>query len=53
MYKRQVVTESLEGALAFASEIGYPLIVRPAFTLGGSGGGIAADEVELLSLIHI
>ena len=42
-----VVTESLEGALAFASEIGYPLIVRPAFTLGGSGGGIAADEVEL------
>ena len=42
-----VVTESLEGALAFASEIGYPLIVRPAFTLGGSGGGIAADEAEL------
>ena len=42
-----VVTESLEGALAFAGEIGYPLIVRPAFTLGGSGGGIAADEAEL------
>ena len=42
-----MVTESLEGALAFASEIGYPLIVRPAFTLGGSGGGIAADEAEL------
>ena len=42
-----VVTESLEGALAFAADIGYPIIVRPAFTLGGSGGGIAADEVEL------
>ena len=42
-----VVSETLEGALAFAAEIGYPIIVRPAFTLGGSGGGIAADEAEL------
>ena len=41
-----VVTE-LDGALAFASEIGYPVIVRPAFTLGGSGGGIAQTSEEL------
>ena len=33
--------------LAFAEEIGYPVIVRPAFTLGGTGGGIAHDEEEL------
>ena len=37
----------MEDALAFAEEIGYPVIVRPAFTLGGTGGGIAADEEEL------
>ncbi|MDR3085305.1 MAG: carbamoyl-phosphate synthase large subunit, partial [Christensenellaceae bacterium] len=42
----EVVTELLP-ALAFAKEIGYPVIVRPAFTLGGSGGGIAKDEAEL------
>ncbi|WP_400162344.1 carbamoyl-phosphate synthase (glutamine-hydrolyzing) large subunit [Brevibacillus sp. TJ4] len=39
--------ESVEEALAFASSIGYPVIVRPAYTLGGAGGGIAADEAEL------
>ncbi len=37
----------LEGALAIAGEIGYPVIVRPAYTLGGTGGGIAKDEAEL------
>ena len=42
----KVVTD-LTGALSFAKEIGYPVIVRPAFTLGGSGGGIAQDEEEL------
>jgi len=42
-----VVTNDVEGAVRFASEIGYPLIIRPAFTLGGSGGGIATDEVKL------
>ena len=31
----------------FAKEIGYPVIIRPAFTLGGSGGGIVNDEAEL------
>lgn len=42
-----VITHTLEGALTFARQEGYPVIVRPAFTLGGSGGGIAEDEVSL------
>jgi carbamoyl-phosphate synthase large subunit len=37
-------------ALAFAEEIGYPVIVRPAFTLGGSGGGIAQTREELAEI---
>jgi len=41
------VVETLEDALAFAEVIGYPVIVRPAFTMGGTGGGICADEAEL------
>ena len=41
------VVETVEDALAFAEEIHYPVIVRPAFTLGGSGGGIAYNEGEL------
>ena len=42
----KVVTD-VEDAVAFAETIDYPVIVRPAFTLGGTGGGIAADEAEL------
>ena len=41
------VVTSLDDARAFAAEIGFPLIVRPAFTLGGSGGGIVANMDEL------
>ncbi|MDE6029621.1 MAG: carbamoyl-phosphate synthase large subunit [Clostridiales bacterium] len=41
-----VVTD-VDAAVAFANEIGYPIIVRPAFTLGGAGGGIAENEKEL------
>ena len=41
------VVETLEDALDFAGQIGYPVIVRPAFTMGGTGGGICADEAEL------
>lgn len=41
------VTESVEGALIFAETLGYPIVVRPAFTMGGSGGGIAYDREEL------
>ncbi len=41
-----------EEALASAERIGYPVIVRPAFTLGGSGGGIANDPKELQKIAH-
>ncbi|MDR1515268.1 MAG: carbamoyl-phosphate synthase large subunit [Synergistaceae bacterium] len=41
------VVENVEDAAAFACEIGYPVIVRPAFTLGGTGGGMAGDEENL------
>ena len=41
------VVENVEDAVSFASEIGYPVIVRPAYTLGGTGGGIADDEASL------
>ena len=41
------VTTTLDGALSFAKTVGYPIIVRPAFTLGGSGGGIAENETQL------
>ena len=37
----------VDEALKFAAEVGYPVIVRPAYTLGGSGGGIATDPKEL------
>ena len=42
-----VIATDVETAVNFANEIGYPMIIRPAFTLGGSGGGIAADETKL------
>lgn len=41
-----IVTD-VESAVEFANKIGYPVIVRPAYTLGGTGGGIAANESEL------
>ena len=41
------IAETVEDALAVADRIGYPVIVRPAFTLGGGGGGAAKDEAEL------
>ncbi len=41
------VVETYADALDFANEIGFPVIVRPAYTLGGTGGGIAANEEEL------
>lgn len=41
------VVTTLDDALGFADEIGYPVIVRPAFTLGGTGGGIASDIADL------
>ncbi len=46
-----IVTRSDEG-LAFAADHGYPLVVRPAYTLGGTGGGIVYDERELLQTLE-
>lgn len=45
------VVESVEDALAFARKVGYPVVVRPAYTLGGTGGGLAANEDELKSVV--
>lgn len=45
-----VVVNDLESAMAFAHSNGYPLIIRPAFTLGGSGGGIASSEEEFIEI---
>jgi len=44
---RSKVVNTVEDALACAAEIGYPVVVRPAYTLGGTGGGIASTEEEL------
>ena len=41
------VVEDVEHAIAFTETIGYPVVIRPAYTLGGSGGGIAKNEEEL------
>ena len=48
---RGLMVSSLEEGLAFAREVGYPVIVRPSFTLGGTGGGVAASEEELRELL--
>ena len=42
-----VVVNDVDSAVEFAEDVGYPLIIRPAFTLGGTGGGIVNDEAEL------
>lgn len=42
---------SVEDALAIAADLGYPLVLRPSFTLGGAGGGIAHDEEELITIV--
>ena len=42
-----ITVTDVESAVKFAGEIGYPLVIRPAFTLGGTGGGIVANEAEL------
>ena len=46
-----LVVESVEDGVAFASKIGYPVVLRPAYTLGGSGGGIAHNQEELEEIL--
>ncbi|MFC6118716.1 carbamoyl-phosphate synthase large subunit [Macrococcoides bohemicum] len=45
------IVNTVEQAVNFANEIGYPVIVRPAFTMGGTGGGICHDERELIEIV--
>jgi len=47
-----VIVTSVEAAVDFANTIGYPLIVRPAYTLGGSGGGNTVNEEELRTIVN-
>ena len=46
-----LVVTTIEDGVAFASKIGYPVVLRPAYTLGGSGGGIAHNQVELEEIL--
>ena len=45
------IVEDVPSAVAFANDIGYPVIVRPAYTMGGTGGGIAENEEELIDIV--
>lgn len=45
------IVEDVDSAVRFANEIGYPIIVRPAYTMGGTGGGIADTEEELVEIV--
>ena len=47
-----IIVETIMAACEFGRQIGYPLIVRPAYTLGGTGGGIAHDEDELVDIVQ-
>lgn len=45
------LVENMEDGIKFANETGYPVVLRPAYTLGGSGGGIANNEEELVEIL--
>ena len=46
-----LVVHNVEDGIKFTNTIGYPVVLRPAYTLGGSGGGIAHDENELIDIL--
>jgi carbamoyl-phosphate synthase large subunit len=48
----QLIT-TIEGGLEFAARIGYPVILRPSFTMGGSGGGIAYNREDLVNILEL
>ena len=47
-----MVVETVEDGIAFTNTIGYPVVLRPAYTLGGSGGGIAYNQLELEKILE-
>ena len=47
-----LVVENVDDGLTFANKIGYPVVLRPAYTLGGSGGGIAHDSQQLVEILE-
>lgn len=47
-----LVVKNVEDGIAFSKKIGYPVVLRPAYTLGGSGGGIANNEEELVEILE-
>ncbi len=47
-----LVVENVEDGVAFTNTIGYPVVLRPAYTLGGSGGGIAHNQIELEEILE-
>ena len=47
-----LVVENVEDGLRFAEKIGYPVVLRPAYTLGGSGGGIAHDRGQMIEILE-
>lgn len=47
-----LVVENVEDGVAFTNKIGYPVVLRPAYTLGGSGGGIAHNQLELVEILE-
>ncbi len=47
------IVSNFEDAKKFAQKIGFPIIVRPAYTLGGSGGGIASNLAEFEEIVHV
>ena len=49
---QSVVVNSVDGALAFVVETGYPVVIRPSFTMGGLGSGFAHDETELRRMVE-
>lgn len=46
------VVNNVQDGIKFTNTIGYPVVLRPAFTLGGSGGGIAHNEQELVDIFN-
>ena len=47
-----LVVRSVEAGIEFTNKIGYPVVLRPAYTLGGSGGGIAYNEEQLVEILE-